>query len=69
MRFTGILRQQDLARIRPLGQFATQMDTIFFHRHRRKVRQDVTVAFQGTHFEVPYEFSGQSVILVVDPLR
>ena len=28
---------------------------------------DGTVAFQSTVFEVPYELSGQSVILVVDP--
>lgn len=61
--------QQDLTRIRPLGHFAAQLDTIFYHRHPRKVRQDGTVAFLGTLFEVPYELSGQSVILVVDPHR
>lgn len=61
--------QQDLARIRSLGHFAAQLDTIFYHRHSRKVRQDGTVAFQGTLYEVPYELSGQSVILVVDPHR
>ena len=59
--------QQDLVRIRPLGHFATPLDTLFYHRHCRKVRQDGTVAFQGILFEVPYELSGQSVILVVDP--
>jgi len=59
--------QQDLVRMRPLGQFATQLEAIFYHRHRRKVRQDGTVTFQSTVFEVPYELSGQSVILVVDP--
>ena len=53
--------------MRPLGQFATQLEAIFYHRHRRKVRQDGTVAFQSTVFEVPYDLSGQSVILVVDP--
>lgn len=59
--------QQDLTRMRSLGQFARQLDAIFYHRHPRKVRQNGTVAFQGTLFEVPYELSGQSVVLVVDP--
>ena len=61
--------QQDLARMRPLGQFAAQLEAIFYHRHRRTVRQDGTVTFQSTVFEVPYELSGQSVMLVVDPHR
>jgi len=61
--------QQDLVRMRSLGHFAAPLDTIFYHRQSRKVRKDGTVAFQGTLFEVPYELSGQSVMLVVDPHR
>jgi len=31
------------------------------------VRKDGTVSFQGTRFEVPFELSGKTVRLVVDP--
>jgi len=59
--------QQDLVRIRTLGQRAAQLDALFYHRLSRKVRKDGTVAYQGQRFEVPYELVGQSVQLVVDP--
>jgi len=59
--------QQDLPRIRTLGQRAAQLDAIFFHRIRRFVRKDGTVSYQGSRFEVPYELSGKTVRLVVDP--
>ena len=59
--------QRDLARIRTLGAMAARLDALFHHRITRLVRNDATVSYQGTRFEVPYEFSGQSVRLVVDP--
>ncbi len=59
--------QRDLARIRTLGVLAEQIDELFYHRVARKVRKDGTVSYQGSHFEVPYELSGQRVVLVVDP--
>ena len=59
--------QQDLPRIRTLGQKAAQLDAIFHHRIPRKVRKDGTVSYQGRDFEVPYELSGKTVQLVVDP--
>ncbi len=59
--------QQDLHRIRTLGQRAAGLDELFYHRLSRKVRKDGTVAYQGQRFEVPYELAGQSVQLVVDP--
>ena len=31
------------------------------------MRKDGTVSYQGERFEVPYELSGRSVFLVVDP--
>jgi hypothetical protein len=34
---------------------------------KRKVRKDGTVSYQGKDFEVPYELSGKTVQLVVDP--
>ena len=59
--------RQDLPRIRTLGQRAARLDELFYHRLARKVRKDATVSFQGDRFEVPYELSGQRVVLVVDP--
>lgn len=61
--------QQDLLQVRPLGRFAPQLDQLFHHRHRRKVRKDGTVAFAGGRFEVPYELAGRELVLVVDPHR
>jgi putative transposase len=59
--------QQDLSQIRQLGQKAAQLDAIFYHRVKRKVRKDGSVSYQGSDFEVPYELSGKSVRLIVDP--
>lgn len=59
--------QQDLARIRTLGQRAARLDELFYHRLSRKVRKDATVSYRGQRFEVPYALTGQSVQLVVDP--
>ncbi|MCY0858711.1 integrase core domain-containing protein [Cupriavidus sp. D39] len=59
--------QQDLPRIRSLGSLAAQLDELFLHRVARHVRRDGTVSFQGKRFEVPYELTGQTVQLVVDP--
>jgi putative transposase len=59
--------QQDLPRIRLLGPLAAQLDELFLHRVARHVRRDGTVSFQGKRFEVPYELTGKTVLLVVDP--
>jgi transposase InsO family protein len=59
--------QQDLPRIRALGQCAAHLDAIFYHRLSRFVRKDGTVSYQGSRFEVPYELAGKTVRLVVDP--
>jgi putative transposase len=59
--------QRDLPNIRLLGQKAARLDAIFHHRAKRKVRKDGTVSYQGKDFEVPYELSGKTVQLVVDP--
>ena len=45
--------QQDLPKIRPLGQFAAQLDALFHHRIKRYVRRDGTVSYLGAGFEVP----------------
>jgi hypothetical protein len=59
--------QQDLPKIRLLGQQAARLDELFHHREPRKVRKDGTVSYQGREFEVPFELSGKTVQLVVDP--
>lgn len=59
--------QQDLSRIRTLGQRAARLDELFYHRVTRKVRRDGTVAYQGKRFEVPYQLAGKSIQLVIEP--
>lgn len=59
--------QQDLPRIKTLGQRAATLDELFYHRLSRKVRRDGTVSYQSKRFEVPYQLAGQTVQLVVDP--
>ena len=59
--------QRDLARIRSLGARAAQLDALFHHRVSRFVRKDGTVSYLGRRFELPYELSGKTVQLVVDP--
>ncbi|CAJ3054760.1 integrase catalytic subunit [Burkholderia pseudomallei] len=59
--------RQDLPRIRALGSLAPRLDELFLHRVERRVRRDGTVSYEGAVFEVPYELSGQYVVLVVDP--
>jgi transposase InsO family protein len=61
--------QQDLSNVRSLGTYAARLDELFYHRIQRKVRKDGTVSFQGNRFEVPYELSGRTIQLVVDPQR
>ena len=59
--------RQDLVQIRPLGAFAPRLDELFHHRHDRRVRKDGTVSYEGRLFEVPYELTGTTVTLVVEP--
>jgi transposase InsO family protein len=59
--------RQDLLHIRPLGNLASLIDEIFYHRIKRFVRKDGTVTWDGNYFEVPYETVGDTVYLVVNP--
>ena len=59
--------QRDLPRIRSLGAKAAQLDSLFHHRLTRLVKKDGTVSYLGQRFEVPYELSGKTVRLLVDP--
>lgn len=59
--------RDDLVHIRPLGPIANKLDDIFYHRHKRSVRKDGTVSWEGALYEVPFELVDKEVILVVDP--
>src|SRR3990167_8557342 len=60
--------RQDLIHVRPLTAYmANKIDDIFCHRFVRSVRKDGTVSWNGMHFEVSYNLSGEKVTLVVDP--
>jgi putative transposase len=59
--------QRDLPKIRTLGAKTAQLDSLLHHRIKRFVRKDGTVSYLGQRFEVPYELSGKTVRLVVDP--
>jgi transposase InsO family protein len=61
--------QQDIAKLRTVEHHVGRLDEIFYHREKRKVNKDGTVAYEGDSFEVPYQLVGQSVILVFDPHR
>ncbi len=65
---TPIIRyQQDLDRIRPLGQLAIKLDELFYHQEQRKVRKDGSVSYKGERFEVEFRLTGQTVNIVVNP--
>lgn len=59
--------QQDLGQQRPLAELAYNLDELFQHRLKRKVRKDATISYANRFYEVSYELAGQSVMLVVDP--
>lgn len=59
--------RKDLIQIRPLGLFASRLDELFLHRYERLVRKDGTVSYEGQRFEVPFDLTGKTVLLVVDP--
>ena len=59
--------RNDLVHIRQLGTWATQIDEMFYHREQRKVRKDGCVSINGQWFEVPYELTGEKVLVIFDP--
>ena len=59
--------REDLVHITQLGMRSTQLDEIFYHREKRKVRSDGTVQLFGQAYEVPHLCVGQTIILVIDP--
>ncbi len=59
--------RKDLSYVRSLGFKVNTIDDIFYHRVKRTVNKDGTVSWEGKKFEVPYERSGEKVLLVIDP--
>jgi transposase InsO family protein len=59
--------QRDLIHIKPLGLKAANIDNLFYHRHKRTVRKDGTIRWEGKIFEVPHSLVEEEVVLVIDP--
>lgn len=59
--------QRDVAQLRTIAQRGGQLDEIFYHREKRKVRKDGTLSYEGQLYEVPFELARQSVFLVFEP--
>lgn len=59
--------RDDLIHVRPLGTKAHQIDDIFYHRIKRTVKKDGTLTWEGMKFEVAYQYSGETVELIIDP--
>jgi len=59
--------REDLIHVRQLGNLAMQIDEIFYHRYKRKIRSDGTLQWNGELFETPFHLVGKEVNLIVDP--
>jgi len=59
--------QNALDSITPLGPLAHQLDELFYHRVKRKVRKDGTISYEGQFFEVPYSLAQKNVFIVIEP--
>ena len=59
--------RQDIARIRLLGEKAKDIDDIFYHRVKRFVKKTGVVSYCNKDYEVPYQYSGSYINIVVDP--
>lgn len=58
----------DIPKIKQLSRDMTiKIDEIFMHRVKRNIRRDGTITIEGEAFEVPYELSGLTVQVLVDP--
>jgi len=50
-----------------LPHMVEQIDDLFYHREKRKVRKDGTISWNGNFYEVAHKFVGEIVMLVFDP--
>lgn len=44
-----------------------ELDRMFLHEHKRKVRSDSTIIVDNTSYEVPYEYMREKVKVFIDP--
>lgn len=44
-----------------------EIDDIFLHRKKRKVRNDSTIQFENKYYEVPYKYIGKTIEFRYDP--
>ena len=62
------LWRDELHHVRPLlPHMLDQIDDLFYHREKRKVRKDGTISWNGNFYEVDHKFVGEKVMLVFDP--
>jgi len=59
--------QKGLKFVTSLGTLAHQLDTLFYHRVKRRVRKDSTISYEGKIFDVPYELARKNITIVVEP--
>jgi len=59
--------QKGLEFVTPLGTLAHQLDALFYHRAKRRVRKDGTISYEGKVFDVPYELARKHINIVVEP--
>jgi len=59
--------QKGLEFVTPLGTLAHQLDELFYHRVKRRVRKDSTISYAGQFFDVPYELARKNITIVVEP--
>ena len=59
--------QKGLEFVTPLGTLAHQLDKLFYHRVKRRVRKDSTISYEGQLFDVPYKLARKNITIVVEP--
>ncbi|MHA2039259.1 MAG: DDE-type integrase/transposase/recombinase [Promethearchaeota archaeon] len=59
--------QHDLLKIKPLGNLAENLDEYFYYRVKRFIRKDGTLSYNGSLYEVSFDYAGQHIYLVLDP--
>lgn len=59
--------QRDLIKVKPLGNLAANLDEYFYYRIKRFIRKDGTLNYNGSLYEVSFDYVGQHIYLVIDP--
>lgn len=59
--------RKDIKRIRKLNIRVEQLDNLFYYREKRKVHKDGTIKYEGAIYEVPHNYVGKTITIVVNP--